>query len=49
MLYTEGFALDQWAAGRWGLQPLASGGHRIGLILDRGMEDDMRLRHIQVT
>ena len=50
ILYTEGYALDEFAGGRWGLRPFAggSGGHRIGLVLDRAMEEDMRLRHLQV-
>jgi hypothetical protein len=74
LLYTEGYALDQFAAGRcavfaqqgpvsparlpaphqcvvcrWGLRPLRHGGHRIGLVLDRAMEEDMRTRHLQVA
>ncbi len=50
ILYTEGFALDEFAGGRWGLRPFAAGrgGHRVGLVLDRAMEEDMRLRHLQV-
>lgn len=47
--YTEGFALDEFAAGRWGLQPVARGGHRIGLVLDAGMGHEARLRHLQVA
>lgn len=49
ILYTEGYALDEFAAGRWGLRPLkGGGGHRIGLVLDKAMEEEMRLRHLQV-
>lgn len=51
VLYTEGFALDEFARGRLGLLPFdqgGRGGHCIGLILDAAMEEDMRLRHIQV-
>lgn len=33
---------------RWGLLPVAKGGHRIGLVLDCAIEDDLRLRHVQV-
>jgi hypothetical protein len=45
--YVEGYALDQFAAGRWGLQPV--GRNRVGLILDAGIELDLLLRHIQVA
>lgn len=33
---------------RWGLLPVTKGGHRIGLVLDCAIEDDLRLRHVQV-
>ena len=87
ILYTEGYALDEFAAGKWGtsssfllpqtlrlphppthpptqlihppthlspqkgLAPFlpGRGGHRIGLVLDKAMEEDMRLRHLQVA
>jgi hypothetical protein len=50
ILYTEGYSLDAFAGGRWGLSGLGQGGgHRIGLVLDKAMEQDMRLRHLQVT
>ena len=51
ILYTEGFALDEFSAGKWGLRPFLphQGSHKIGLILDAGMEEDMRLRHMQVA
>jgi hypothetical protein len=45
--YVEGYGLDQFAAGRWGLRPVHS--NRIGLILDQGIEPDLRLRHLQVA
>lgn len=50
ILYTEGYALDEFAGGRWGLRPFARGrgGHRVGLVLDKAMEEEMRLRHLQV-
>lgn len=44
-LYVEGYGLDQFAAGHWGLQPVHQ--NRIGVILDRGIEDDLKTRHIQ--
>lgn len=49
VLYTEGYALDAFASGRWGLSALRQGGHRIGLVLDQAMEPDMRTRHLQVS
>jgi hypothetical protein len=45
--YVEGYGLDQFAAGRWGLRPVH--GHRIGLLLDQGIEPELRLRHLQVA
>lgn len=46
-LYVEGYALDQFAAGSWNLQPVHQ--NRIGLIFDQGIEADLRLRHLQVA
>ncbi|KAJ7538094.1 hypothetical protein O6H91_11G033400 [Diphasiastrum complanatum] len=46
-LYVEGYALDKFAAGDWGLQPVHQ--NRIGLVLDAGLEMDLRLRHLQVA
>ncbi len=46
-LYVEGYGLDQFAAGHWGLLPARS--NRIGLILDRAIEPDLQLRHLQVA
>ncbi len=46
-LYVEGFGLDQFAAGKWGLKPVKR--NRIGLLLDRGIEADLRWRHLQVA
>ncbi|EDZ95461.1 MAG: DUF3326 domain-containing protein [Limnospira sp. PMC 1291.21] len=46
-LYVEGYALDQMAAGCWGLQPVHS--NRVGLLLDRGMEPELQLRHLQAA
>jgi Protein of unknown function (DUF3326) len=47
VLYVEGFGIDQFAAGTWGLQPVRQ--NRIGLLLDRGIEADLRWRHLQVA
>lgn len=45
--YVEGYGLDQFAAGQWGLRPVHQ--NRIGLVLDQGIEPDLRLRHLQVA
>ena len=45
--YVEGYGLDQFAAGDWGLRPVHS--NRVGLILDQGIEPDLRLRHLQAA
>lgn len=49
VLYAEGFALDEFSAGRIGLQRLKKQGNKIGLLLDKGIEKDLMLRHIQVA
>lgn len=43
-LYVEGYGLDQFVRGQWALSP----GHhqRIGVVLDAGMPEDMRILHI---
>lgn len=46
-LYVEGYGLDQFAAGHWGLQPVHR--NRIGLILDAGIEEYLRWRHLQAA
>ncbi|MDJ1180039.1 DUF3326 domain-containing protein [Roseofilum sp. BLCC_M91] len=46
-LYVEGYALDRFASQHWGLRPVKS--NRIGLILDRAMEPELRTRHLQVA
>ncbi|MBE9184010.1 DUF3326 domain-containing protein [Microcoleus sp. LEGE 07076] len=46
-LYVEGYALDKFAAGCWGLQPVHQ--NRIGLILDAGIEPELQLRHLQAV
>lgn len=47
VLYVEGYGLDQVAGGEWGLRPVHR--NRIGLILDAGIEPDLRLRHLQAA
>ncbi|MBD1870341.1 DUF3326 domain-containing protein [Cyanobacteria bacterium FACHB-471] len=45
--YVEGYGLDQFAAGNWGLRPVHQ--NRVGLVLDQGIEPELRLRHLQVA
>lgn len=47
VFYVEGYGLDRFARGEWGLQPVHR--NRVGLILDRGMEPELRLRHQQAA
>ncbi len=46
-LYVEGYALDQFAAGKWGLRPVHQ--NRVGLVLDQAIEPDLRQRHLQAA
>jgi len=46
-LYVEGYGLDKFAAGVWGLQPVCQ--NRIGLVLDCAIEPELRLRHLQAA
>ena len=46
-LYVEGYGLDQFAAGQWGLRPVHQ--NRVGLVLDQGIEPDLQLRHLQAA
>ncbi|WP_416674005.1 DUF3326 domain-containing protein [Egbenema bharatensis] len=46
-LYVEGYGLDQFAAGEWGLRSVHQ--NRVGLVFDQGIEPDLRLRHLQAA
>ena len=46
-LYVEGYALDKFAAGTWGLQPVRR--NRIGIVFDRSISDELRVRHLQAA
>jgi hypothetical protein len=46
-LYVEGYGLDQFAAGRWGLRPVHR--NRVGIVLDQAIEEDLRWRHLQAA
>ncbi|MFK8186702.1 MAG: DUF3326 domain-containing protein [Phormidesmis sp.] len=45
--YVEGYGLDQFAAGKWGLQPVHQ--NPIGLVIDQAVEADLRVRHLQAA
>ena len=45
--YVEGWSLDRFAAGELALRPVAR--QRIGLLLDAGIEEELRWRHLQVA
>ncbi len=43
--YVEGYALDQFASGKWGLQPVRQ--NNIGVIFDKSIETELFYRHLQ--
>ncbi|TAF53516.1 MAG: DUF3326 domain-containing protein [Oscillatoriales cyanobacterium] len=45
LFYVEGYGLDRFAAGQWGLRP--SWRNRIGVVFDAAIEPELRLRHEQ--
>ncbi|MEO1386259.1 MAG: DUF3326 domain-containing protein [Cyanobacteria bacterium J06634_6] len=45
--YVEGYGLDQFAAGSWELVPVHQ--NSIGLVIDQGVEDELRQRHLQAA
>jgi Protein of unknown function (DUF3326) len=47
VLYVEGYGLDRFAAGDWNLQPVHS--NRIVLVVDSGIEPELRQRHLQAA
>lgn len=47
VLYVEGYGLDRFAAGRWGLRPVHQ--NRTGLVIDRAIEPELRWRHLQAA
>nr|WP_290226942.1 DUF3326 domain-containing protein [Trichocoleus desertorum] len=46
-LYVEGYGLDQFAAGQWGLRSVHQ--NRVGLVLDQGIEPELRARQLQAA
>ncbi|KAK3040732.1 hypothetical protein RJ639_029254 [Escallonia herrerae] len=47
ILYVEGYALDRFAEGKWTLHPVHQ--NRVGLVLDSGIEEELRIRQLQVA
>lgn len=45
--YVEGYGLDQFAAGRWHLEPVHQ--NAIGIVFDQAIETDLRWRHLQAA
>jgi hypothetical protein len=46
-LYVEGYALDRFAAGEWGLNPVSQ--NRVGLVFDQAIEPELLQRHLQAA
>ncbi|MGF1539736.1 MAG: DUF3326 domain-containing protein [Pleurocapsa sp.] len=46
-LYVEGYGLDKFASRQWGLRPVKQ--NKVGLLLDRGIEPELRLRQLQAA
>eukprot|EP00268_Persea_americana_P001977 TRINITY_DN10592_c0_g1_i2.p1 TRINITY_DN10592_c0_g1~~TRINITY_DN10592_c0_g1_i2.p1 ORF type:complete len:435 (-),score=77.29 TRINITY_DN10592_c0_g1_i2:536-1840(-) len=47
VLYVEGYALDRFAEGSWALSPVHQ--NKVGLVLDAGIEEELRVRHLQTA
>ncbi|XVE74721.1 hypothetical protein DITRI_Ditri12bG0040300 [Diplodiscus trichospermus] len=47
VMYVEGYALDQFAQGLWAMRPVHQ--NKVGLVLDAGIEEHLRIRHLQVA
>ena len=45
--YVEGYGLDRFATGSWGLSPVRQ--QQVGLLLDCGIEPELKQRHRQVA
>ncbi|ARV58747.1 hypothetical protein BZZ01_08930 [Nostocales cyanobacterium HT-58-2] len=45
--YVEGYGLDKFAAGCWGLRPVHQ--NKIGLLFDQGIEPELQQRHLQAA
>lgn len=49
LLYVEGYSLDEFARGTLALRPTLKKANKIGLLLDKGIEESLVLRHLQVA
>ena len=49
VLYVEGYALDEFSNDRISLLPITKKGHKVGLLLDKEIEEDLRIRHLHVA
>ncbi|OMO60563.1 hypothetical protein CCACVL1_24040 [Corchorus capsularis] len=47
VMYVEGYALDRFAQGLWALRPVHQ--NKVGLVLDAGIEEHLRIRQLQVA
>ncbi|KAK4394940.1 putative lipoprotein [Sesamum angolense] len=47
VLYVEGYALDRFAEGLWHYNQFHQ--NKVGLVLDAGIEEELRIRHLQVV
>ncbi|CAJ2674437.1 unnamed protein product [Trifolium pratense] len=47
-LYVEGYALDRFAEGSWALQPVHQN-RQVGIVLDAGIEEELRIRQLHVA
>ena len=45
--YVEGYGLDRFTKGEWGLKPVRQ--NKIGLLLDQAIEPELQLRHLQAA
>jgi len=49
VLYVEGYALDEFSNDRLSLLPINKKSHKVGLLLDKEIEEDLRIRHLHVA
>ena len=49
ILYVEGYALDEFTGKKINLVPVTKKSNKIGLLLDKGIEEELLTRHLQVA
>eukprot|EP00276_Gloeochaete_wittrockiana_P013681 CAMPEP_0184331060 /NCGR_PEP_ID=MMETSP1089-20130417/339_1 /TAXON_ID=38269 ORGANISM="Gloeochaete wittrockiana, Strain SAG46.84" /NCGR_SAMPLE_ID=MMETSP1089 /ASSEMBLY_ACC=CAM_ASM_000445 /LENGTH=583 /DNA_ID=CAMNT_0026653683 /DNA_START=112 /DNA_END=1863 /DNA_ORIENTATION=- len=47
VMTVEGYGLDKFSAGEWGLRPVHQ--NRIGVVIDQGVEPELRFRQLQAA